>query len=241
MNAIKDESRLIIEACQGSVEAFEVLEAALAHRPEDGVLALFAADFYGRYSQFEKASKLLGMARSHSGNASWHRAAASLSNYRNQKLTGLLHWRDVLAIEPLAHDAIRAIALLLAETEGRQSALNFLNELCQRFPCSCPLLALRVQWIKESGPREVLPYVRALLEVNPADAWAWRELAMEAKAAGEISEARHAAEALEHAPKPDILIVHEIIDEHGQPCGRLERLGQWDATQNGYVFTEVAL
>jgi tetratricopeptide (TPR) repeat protein len=161
-----------------SNEAFAALEAALARRPDDGGLRLFAADVNGRFARFDAATKLLEQARAHSSPVNWRRAAASLAGYQNQKAVALEHWREVLKLEPLSHEAIRASALLLAETEGREAALRFLNELCARFPFSCPLLTLRIQWVEEDGADAAIPHLRHLLEVNPADAWAWRELAL---------------------------------------------------------------
>ncbi len=173
--------------------AFEILEAAMDRRAEDGALRLFAADFHGRFSHFDKAARWLREAEEHCPPVAWHRSAATLAGYRNDKAAALDHWREVLKLEPLAHDAIRAVAVLLAETEGRGAALRFLDELCERFPFSCPLLALRINWLKEDGTAAVIPYLRRFLEVNSADAWVWRELALQ------LAASRNAAEALSAA------------------------------------------
>jgi tetratricopeptide (TPR) repeat protein len=173
-------------------EAFSVLEAALVNAPDPGMLRLFAADFYGRFSRFSEADRLLFEAKDACPPAQWHRTAAALAGYQNEKQASLEHWREVLKIEPLSHEAIRATALLLAETESRESALRFLGELCERFPFSCPLLALRIQWLNQESASSVIPYLKQLLEVNPADAWAWRELALNLAAAGNSAEAEEA-------------------------------------------------
>ena len=175
-------------------EAFAVLDAALAQAPEPSRLRLFAADFYGRFSRFCEADRLLQEAQDASPPAQWHRAAAALAGYQNQKHNALTHWREVLKLEPLAHDAIRAVALLLAETEGRDAALRFLAELCDRFPYSCPLLTLRIQWLNQEEAAIVVPHLRHLLAVNPADAWGWRELALELANSGNHAEAEKAVQ-----------------------------------------------
>src|SRR5208282_2868574 len=69
-----------------------------------------------------------------------------------------------------------------------------LDGLCRRFPFSCPLLALRIQWLNEDGPAAVIPHLRYLLEVNPADAWAWRELALKLAGNRDLAEALAAAQ-----------------------------------------------
>jgi cellulose synthase operon protein C len=192
-----DPSITLVEALQHlgrTTEALTALETALARRPADGELRLFAADFHGRLGRFDRAGAWLCEAQAHSASAAWHRSAAQLADYQGDKSAALRHWREVLALEPLAHEAIRAAALLLAETEGREAALRFLDELCARFPFSCPLLALRVAWLKEEGARAVLAPLRQLLEVNPADAWAWRELAIHLETDGQGAEALYAAE-----------------------------------------------
>ncbi len=174
--------------------AFESLEQALGRRPDDGALRLFAADFHGRFARFDAAKRWLGEAQGRCPPVAWHRAAASLAGYQNDRAIALSHWRQMLELDPLAHEAIRAIALLLAETEGRAAALRFLDRLCERFPCSCPLLNLRINWVKEDGAQDVVPYLCQILEVNPADAWAWRELALQSISAGKAAEALSAAQ-----------------------------------------------
>ncbi len=170
-------------------EAFEVLESVLKERPHDGGLALFAADFYGRHSNFKKAAEHLASAQSRSQPVIWHQTAAALAAYQNEKSTALEHWRQVRALEPLSYDAARSLAPLIAETEGRDAAWQFLESLCERFPFSCPLLTLQIQWLNEAGPQVSVPKLKRLLEVNPADAWAWRELALQYSAQGNKADA----------------------------------------------------
>ncbi len=177
-------------------EALQELETAMNLRPRDSALKLFGADLLGRVGRTAEAGKLLEQARECSAPGMWHRTAAQLAGYANDKPAALRHWREVLKLEPLAQDAIRDIAMLLAETEGRQSALAFLDELCGRFPFSCPLLALRVQWSAENGAEEGVRHVRKLLAANPADAWGWRELALEL---ANLRQFQEALEATDHA------------------------------------------
>jgi cellulose synthase operon protein C len=174
--------------------ALAALDAGLARRPDDGRLRLFAAAFRGRCGYFEEAERCLREAREQVSAAAWHRAAAALAESRIEKPAALEHWRSVLAIEPLAHDAIRSVSRLLAETEGREAALRFLDRLCAQYPFSCPLLALRIDWLKEAEMATVIPALRQFLDVNPANAWAWRELALQLNATGSAAEAFQAAE-----------------------------------------------
>jgi len=117
-----------------------------------------------------------------------------VAGYQSQKGEALAHWREVLKLEPLAYNAVEAAARLIAETESRPAALRFLDEQCARFPYSCPLLRLRIHWLSEDGTGAVIPHLRKLLEVNPADGWAWRELALAQSYSGQVNEALEAAE-----------------------------------------------
>jgi len=67
-------------------EAFAVLDAALPQAPEPGMLRLFAADFYGRFSRFAEADRFLQEAQDASPAARWHITAATLAGYQNQKI-----------------------------------------------------------------------------------------------------------------------------------------------------------
>ena len=161
-----------------SAESFKVLDAALARRPDDGSLRLFAAEFNGRFGKGEAANRWLAEARDHCPAADWHRQAALIADYQADKTRALEHWRAVLKLQPLAHHAIRPAALLIAETEGRDATLKFLDDLCGRFPYSCPLLTLRIEWLREEGGDRLITRLRELLQINPMDAWGWRELAL---------------------------------------------------------------
>ncbi len=199
--------------------AFAVLEAGLLRRPNDGELRLFAADFFGRYSRFDESRRRLEEARGQSSAVAWHRTAAAVAGYQGRKSEALEHWREVLGIEVLSPDAFQQIALLLAETEGRPAALAFLNAACERFPFSCPLHALRVTWLKEDGSEPAIEPLRLLLEVNPADAWAWRELALHLAATRKPEEALQAAqEAVRLDPhrSAGLVIRGDLLIEQGK-------------------------
>lgn len=175
-------------------EAFQTLETALQRRPQDGSLRLFAADFHARYGRVDLAEKFLEEARDKTPHSDWLRSAATLQNYRNEKTLALRHWQEVLELEPLSYPAHQAIALLLAETQGRDQALQFLDAACAKFPFSCPLLSLRIRWLSDEGSDTLLPALRQYLEINPADSWGWRELALCLSMRREFAEAHSAAE-----------------------------------------------
>jgi len=158
--------------------AFLVLESAMALRPEDMSLRLFAAEAFARGANHERAQALLREAEGRSQRAAWLRTAAESAMLRGELRQALHLWRQVSDAEPLALDANRAVARLLAETESRAAALRHLEEVCARFPHHFALHQLWNEWFREEGGAATEPVVRKLVEINPADSWARRELAI---------------------------------------------------------------
>jgi tetratricopeptide (TPR) repeat protein len=159
-------------------EAFAVVDRALARRPADGELLLFAAEMHAAYGKMKAASSLLSAAKEKTRPAAWLRAAANLAGLQGDLQAALKYWREVADAERLAVDAHRAIALRLAETEGRASAMAYLEQLTDIRPRHFGLLQLRIEWLRNEGPAAVVPVVRQLIASHPADAWARRELAL---------------------------------------------------------------
>lgn len=158
-------------------EALRVLKSALELRPEDGDLLLAAADAEARYGNFETASSLLNDAQTRSHRALWLRTAAGIESYRGEPGSALLLWKEVLETEPLAIDANRSVARLLADTSGVEACLEFLREATTRFPHNYALQQLLVEWLHDDLPAAEA-VLRHLIEIDPIDAWAHRELAL---------------------------------------------------------------
>jgi tetratricopeptide (TPR) repeat protein len=170
-------------------DAFAVLKAAVKLRPEDGELLLFAAQQYGNRGDFPRAVVLLKAARDKVPAASLHRTAANLSELQGDRPRALGSWQDVLALEPLALDAHRAVARLSAETHSRAAALQHLQRICTRFPHHYALHRLWIEWLRDDGPAALEPVLRSMITFHPADAWARRELALNLGAQGYLESA----------------------------------------------------
>lgn len=174
--------------------AFLVLESAMELRPDDMGLILFAADAYARYGDFERGESLLREAEGRSQRTSWLRTAAGVAGFRGELARALSLWRELLDAEPLAIDVNRAVAQLLAETEGRAAALKHLEQVCALFPHNFALHQLWNEWLREDGGAATEPVVRKLININPADAWARRELTLALGGLRRFAEALTAAE-----------------------------------------------
>ena len=160
------------------LEAFRVLEEAVRARPDDGELLLFLAQSYAGSGEFEKAHELLDGARGLCRSGDWVRTEAQLASMRGDLAGALELWQNVLEAEPWAFDANSAVARLLADTTGRAAALDQLARACERFPYNIPLHQTRIEWLRNEEPAVAELAVRKLLEMQPADAWGQRELAV---------------------------------------------------------------
>jgi tetratricopeptide (TPR) repeat protein len=179
-------------------ETFDTLETALRLRPEDGDLARFAAEEYARWNRNAEAAACLRTAEGKSRRTAWLRTAATIAAYANQPAEALKLWGEVLACEPLAIYAHRAVTQLLAETQGRPVALNHLAHVCGERPHSCALHQLWIEWLGGEGSAAAEPVIRRLLALNPSDIWCRRELALalaeQRKFQEALAEAGHAIE-----------------------------------------------
>ncbi|HEX8250690.1 MAG TPA: tetratricopeptide repeat protein, partial [Pyrinomonadaceae bacterium] len=157
-----------------TVEAFEALENALEKRPADGELKLFAADAKARYGRRQEAERLLQQAEKNAPRGAWLRKAALLAEMDGNFKASLANWREIAGLEPVAHDAHESIAYLLAATEGRKAAQDYLHELTDKFPFNRDLHKLRLSWLREETG-EAIAILKHLLELNPHDVWSYRE------------------------------------------------------------------
>lgn len=178
-------------------EATEVLETALKLRPNDGELLLYMADVESRtsFTRMERAKELCAKAEPFCARSIWLRTRARLASLENNTAESLAHWRQVLELQPQAIDAHRAVAGILSELEGQEAALAHLKAAAEQFPRYQPLLALWIEWLSDEPPEVTEPLIRRLLELNPADAWAHRELGFLLLKQKRLDEARDCAEA----------------------------------------------
>lgn len=160
-------------------DALATLEKAIARRPEDGLLLLYSADIYLQVSHANagRAQELLQQAKGKSPPAAWERVSARLAQFTGQPQQALAHWRVLVGFQPMAVDGQRAIALLLAQTEGPTAALQYLQQLARQFPCFFPFTELWIEWLREETADVREAAIREVLEINPDDAWLQRELA----------------------------------------------------------------
>lgn len=182
-------------------EAAAVVRSAVALRPEDGQLALFAAEEAIRHRRFDEAQQWLSAADGRVIPVQRLRVAALLAERQQDAGQREAAWRRVLEADPLGLDAHRALAQLLAERSGRTTAVEHLREACKRLPHHVPLRSLLVEWLRDGSVEEYEKHVEALVAAEPTDAWAQRELSLARSRRGRHSDAiAFAALAIELSP-----------------------------------------
>ncbi len=166
------------EVLDRNEDALATVESALAMRPDDGELLLYAADFFSRYGQHEKARELLERARDDSHQTAWMRTAAAIETNEGNLTEALACWQKVLDAEPLARDANHMVAQLSADLQGPAAGRAHLQAAVQRFPHSYALWTMLLEWESAEGAEAAEATARKMLENWPVDGWARRELAI---------------------------------------------------------------
>jgi tetratricopeptide (TPR) repeat protein len=143
-----------------------------------GELLLFRAECHAAAGRFEAAEADLAAARPLVQPAAWHKGAARVARVRPDLATAGAHFLEVVRLDPLALDAHRALAVLLADTDGRAAARTHLAQACRRFPHHHPLLKLRAEFLSGDPDADAERAIADMLADHPDDAWALRQRAL---------------------------------------------------------------
>lgn len=160
-------------------EALELLEEALLKRPDDGDFLTYAASRYAHLGKFDRADALMQAAEGKLSKTDALRARADMAVARGENVEALSLWRSVLDVEPLAMDAHRSVANLLATTSGAEAVNAHFETATERFPHHYGLHHLWAESVREPTLDKVREATLArLVEINPADSWTRQERAM---------------------------------------------------------------
>ena len=158
-------------------EGLAVLEAALARRPEDGNVILAAAwASLTMPGKLARSRSLLAAARGKTTEVAWLQCAGGIESFAGNRAGALEFARRAAAAQPLSAGLHGVVASILADGGDREAALEYLAGIGERFPHLQPLIELRIEWLRGEPADVREPVVRRLLELNPANAWAAREL-----------------------------------------------------------------
>lgn len=210
-------------------DALAVLDRAVSANPDDGELMLFAADTCGSVGELDRAEDLLRQAKGRCRSATWLRTAANLAVSRGRLEDGLHMWQAVLETEPLAIDAHRALAVLLAMTQNRSAALEHLEQTARRFPENCSVHQLWIEWLAGVDLPKAEQVTRHLVSINSANVWAHRQLAIMLADMNRLNEAAaEACRAVELDPTDpcSVGLLGHVLRRKGQRTEALDKLRQ---------------
>jgi cellulose synthase operon protein C len=201
-----------LEEIDRTSEAMTVLEEALAAHPEDGVLLLFAARVAAAAGDTCRADDLLDRAQGRSREMDWLRTVARDRQQRGELAEALRHWERVAADEPFDLGAQRAVTGLKHELGGRAAAVEYLRAVVARFPHHQGLGELLVDWLDEAPLPEQEEALLRLLDINPTNAWAQRQLAYILARQRRFAEA-HARMATASELAPNTVAWHNVLGD----------------------------
>ena len=168
-----------LEELERTSEAEQALRQALARRPQDAELLLFAADFFGRLGETARSAEHLARAESLSKRSQWLRAAVLHAQRNGDEPGTSLAWsREAAECEPLNLSAQRLHVQLLRQVEGEAAVDAYVAALRERFPCHGGIGELAVERAQRQSLAAAEQALWQLLEGQPQQAWGRRELAI---------------------------------------------------------------
>ena len=183
-----------LDELERTEEALVELDGALARHPRDGALLLFAARVLPAAGQSARARDLLESARGSSKPSEWLQAAGWLSESDGRLDDACAFLLQAVRLEPLNLQLQRDCVRLKDLSQGREAAVAHLREAVDLFPHHLGLNELLIEWLGDEPAEQREAALRSLLQVDPTNAWAERELALVLGAQQRYGEARDAVE-----------------------------------------------
>jgi len=216
-----------LEAQRRTNEAITVLNEGLTVRPDDGELMMGAGRLLSGWGEQTRAEMLIAQARGKVREADWHKETASLRMFFGKREEAILHWKEVLRLQPHSLEAHRALARLLAEEGDTAQAVAYLEEATARHPHMPALWALRSEWERFLGAEGAIRCLEKTLDLDPDDSWALQELARQKMRHGDGEGALEAGrESLSRAPRSPA--AHETL------AGIYEDLSRWAEARQSF-------
>ncbi len=174
-------------------EGIDVLEQAIKLRPDDTELILSVVKCLATTSNnhWPRAEALLQSVKEEAQERSWKEAASQLAAVQGDWGKALEHLQDLLPRSPLSMSLRERIAELLIEVEGEDAALEFWRSAAAEFPHYQPLIERYAISLRSRPLEEIEPVLNHILELNPENAWAIRELSQHLLSAGKLAQAEN--------------------------------------------------
>lgn len=163
--------------------ALSDLSAARASWPKSGAVASFAAEVFARHGRAREAAAALEDARVYGSEGQYRSAAiplARLSGGGKEAHAHALAWVEAVPTSAVARSVLLE---LTEERDGVEAALELAERWAREFEKDESFEELLLEVLTVNGlsrgdrDDQRLALLRARVERNPLDAWAWRELA----------------------------------------------------------------
>ena len=159
-------------------EAQDILKATVQQHPTDGELSAYAALYFGRYYQLERAEEYLGACAGKCSPIVLKRTSATLALYSGDPAKAREQFREVVQLDPLDTGSQQKLVQLEMDLSGVDAAEQHLRRVVNRFPHSYSLRAALIQFLRNFKLTEVEPELNRFIELHPRDAWIRREAAI---------------------------------------------------------------
>ncbi len=167
-----------LESCDQHQAADQALDEGLAWRPDDGDSKINAAQFYIGWGRPDAARRLIEEAESITSRSRWLNTAARFAMIFEDLETQEKLYREALELQPLNLNLVHALVETLANRQGREAAIRFVEDYLQQFSEHYELRQLWIGLLRsgEISPRWV-DELNRMLELHPDDPWSLREMA----------------------------------------------------------------
>ena len=167
-----------LDSLERAPEGLKMLDEAIALRPEDGWLMLFAARKFLYLQRAAHAQTLLANAQPFVNAVRYFELAAEIHEFNQETDLAVECIEQVLTLEPLSYKANSTKMRLLVEAGQRTEAQVFIAKQLTQFPGNAMLLRLQIEWLDETDHQAHARSYQAFIEQHPTDAWAHRGLGM---------------------------------------------------------------
>jgi len=176
-------------------EAAAVLASARAARPDDGDLLLAAAEEALRLGDLAEAEARLAEAEGKAFESRRVAALADVAERAGDRERALRSWRSIVAREPLNLRARVAVFEAIEVLHGRPAALADLDAAVGELPFARQLRRFHAHQLGRDDPIAAVSVLADILDDDPSDAWAHRELAWQLAVQGRLEDALAASDA----------------------------------------------
>lgn len=174
-------------------EGLDVLDQAIALRPDDGWLMTFAARKFLYSQQSNKAIELAERAKPLVHAVRYHELAADIHTANLEIDQAITSLQTILSFDVLNEKASKDIMRLWIENGQRQRADEFIKQQLAQFPDNAMLLELRIYWIDQTDYEQLVTAYQEYTQHHPNNAWGYRGLANALRAQGNLEPALAAA------------------------------------------------